>query len=288
MGKLPLTWRQVALCTLLIAAAALLLSAHDTVAQAVRDGLLLCGQSIIPSLFPLFVAVSLLIGCGLGNFFSPRTTALVLGLVGGYPMGAKAISALIDNGSLDQNSGQRLLLCCNNAGPAFILGIAGHSVFNSAAVGWALYAIHALSALILFALLPCKKMSPCSPQPPPSFARVFVSTVSTGVTTMANICGFVILFLVVLRLLTAYTGLCHPLLLGAIELTNGILSLPNTADGFVLAAALLGFGGFSVHCQTAAVLEGSGLHLFPYLSAKLAQAGISVVLAFAVRGWFFR
>ena len=72
-----------------------------------------------------------------------------------------------------------------------------------------------------------------------------------------------------------------------ILLTNGILLLPNDANGFVMASALLGWGGLSVHCQTAAVLEGSGLKLFPYLLAKLAQCGLSAVLAFAVRGWLF-
>lgn len=287
MGKLPLTWRQVAFCTLLIAAMALLLTSHDIVAQAVREGLLLCTQNVIPSLFPLFIAVSLLIGSGVGDLFPPQTAVLLLGLLGGYPVGAKAIADLVRTGSLDRKAGQRLLLCCNNAGPAFILGIAGHTVFGSAAVGWALYGIHALSALILFALIPRETAISRSPHALPPFARVFVDAVRAGVTAMANICGFVVLFWVVLRLLTTYTGLCHPLLLGAVELTNGILALPNHAGGFVMAAALLGFGGLSVHCQTAAVLEGSGLKLLPYFLAKLVQAGISAVLAIAVKGWLF-
>ena len=287
MGKLPLTWRQVAFCTLLIAATALLLASHDTVAQAVREGLLLCTQNVIPSLFPLFIAVSLLIGSGVGDVFSPQTAVLLLGLVGGYPVGAKAIAELVRTDSMDRKTGQRLLLCCNNAGPAFILGIAGHSVFGSAAVGWALYGIHILSALLLFVLIPHKKLSRSSPHASPPFARVFVDAVRAGVTAMANICGFVVLFLVALRLLTTYTGLCHPLLLGAVELTNGILALPNSGGGFIMAAALLGFGGLSVHCQTAAVLAESELNLLPYLLAKLVQAGISAVLAMAVKGWFF-
>lgn len=287
MGKLPLTWRQVAFCTLLIAAIALLLTSHDTVALAVREGLLLCSQSVIPSLFPLFVAVTLAISCGLGDFLPPDAAALVLGLVGGYPMGAKTLSDLVQSGSMERSAAQKLLLCCNNAGPAFILGIVGYGVFGSASIGWGLYAIHVLSALLLFVLIPREKASPRSPRLSPPFARVFVAAVRAGVTAMANICGFVVLFLVVLRLLTAYTGLRHPLLLGAIELTNGILALPNSANGFVMAAALLGFGGFSVYCQTAAVLEGSGLKLLPYFLAKLAQAGISAALAIAVKGWFF-
>lgn len=287
MERSALKGRQVALCTLLIGAAAFLLASHDTVALAVREGLLLCVQNVIPSLFPLFVTVSLAIGCGLGELLPPTAAVLLLGLAGGYPVGAKTVAELVRSGAVEQQDAQKMLLYCNNAGPAFILGIAGYEVFQSARVGWALYGIHALSALLLFLLLPRGKAVRHVSKPTPPFAVVFVEAVRSGVAAMLNICGFVVLFLVALRLLTVYAGISHPLLLGTVELTNGILSLPNNAGGFVMAASLLGWGSFSVHCQTAAVLEGSGLKLFPYLLAKLAQSGLSAVLAFAVRGWLF-
>ena len=48
------------------------------------------------------------------------------------------------------------------------------------------------------------------------------------------------------------------------------------------AAALLGWGGVSVHCQTAAVLADTDLPLGRYLAAKALQAAISAPLAWAV------
>ena len=87
------------------------------------------------------------------------------------------------------------------------------------------------------------------------------------------------------RLLTALTGLEHPLPLGLLELTGGILRLSGTRGDFVLAAALMGWGGVCVHCQTAAVLEGSGLHVRGYLSAKAAQAVLSAALAVPISRW---
>lgn len=287
MERSPLSWRQVAFCTMLIGAITLLLVSHDTAALAVREGLLLCGQSVIPSLFPFFVTVSFAVRCRCGAFLPPEMAVLLLGLVGGYPIGAKTLAELVKSGVMEQREAQRLLLCCNNAGPAFILGILGHGVFHRAAVGWALYGIHALSALLLFALLPHRKTGGQPVDPPVSYAAAFVAAVGDGVRTMANVCGFVVLFLAALRLLTAFTGVTHPLILGAVELINGAQVLPNDSGGFVMAAALLGWGGLSVHCQTAAVLEGSGLKLWPYLLTKLAQAGISAALAFVLRGWIF-
>ena len=287
MKRSPLAWRQVLFCTLLIGAAALLLASHDTVSLAVREGIFLCVQSVIPSLFPLFTAVSLAIACGLGDLLPPEAAALVLGSVGGYPVGAKTLAELVKSGAIEARDAQKLLLCCNNAGPAFILGIVGRGVFHRAAVGWVLYGIHTLSALLLWAFLPHGRAKRRRPAPPPSYAKVFVETVRGSVAAMANVCGFVVLFLVVLRLLSVLTGLTHPLFLGAVELTNGVQALPNDADGFVMAAALLGWGGVSVCCQTAAVLDGSGLRFAPYLLAKLTQSGISALLALAVRGWLF-
>ena len=47
----------------------------------------------------------------------------------------------------------------------------------------------------------------------------------------------------------------------------------------MLAAALLGWGGLSVHCQTAAVTAGSGISLRLYVPAKAVQAALSAGLA---------
>ena len=53
-----------------------------------------------------------------------------------------------------------------------------------------------------------------------------------------------------------------------------------------IAAFLLGWGGLCVHCQTAALLEGSGLPLAPYLRAKALQGAISAGLVWLVLGLF--
>ena len=282
--RLPLSGKQVLLSTFFISMAAILLAAHNTVADAVREGLLLCAHSVIPALFPMFTAVTLAIRCGLGTLLPPQAAALILGLVGGYPVGGRTIAELLQNGSISRQQAQRLLCCCNNAGPAFILGIAGVGVFHSTYIGWVLYLLHMASALLLAALLIRPGQTVLSSQPPPNLSAAFVESVCSAVTAMVNVCGFVVLFWTVLSLLRDFTSLTHPLLLGAVELTNGILALPSSRSGFVMAAALLGWGGLSVHCQTAAVLSDSELKLSPYLLAKLAQSVLSAAMAIPVSG----
>ena len=139
-----------------------LLFLPDVGAQAARDALALCAQTVIPSLFPFFVLSSLLVSCGaadtLSHLLSPLmrplfglsgtgAAALGLGLCGGYPVGARTAAKLVESGALSREEGERLLAFCNNAGPGFLLGICGGAVFSSPRAGAALYLIHTASAL---------------------------------------------------------------------------------------------------------------------------------------------
>lgn len=106
-----------------------------------------------------------------------------------------------------------------------------------------------------------------------------------------QVSAYVVLFNIVIGLLRALPwpsdvsgSLLSPLLSGVLELSNGVCSLGPWAQsplGLAVCAFLLGWGGFSVHCQTAALLEGSGLRLGPYLGAKLLQGAVSAGLALA-------
>ena len=281
------------------ALAILLLRQAETAAQAVRDGVQLCLTSVIPALFPFFAVSSLLVALGaaeaagralarpfrrLFRCGGAGCAALLLGLVGGYPVGARTAAELVRRGELSPAEGARLLTFCNNAGPAFSIGVAGVSVFGSARTGVWLYLLHCAAAL-LTGLLFCRRPLPVTAMPkrpvPPraGLTGQFLRAVEGAVSAMARVCGFVVFFLVLLRLAEGLIGPLPPLAAGVLELTNGILRLTPDRRGFVTAAALLGWGGLSVHCQTAAVTAGSGISLRLYVPAKAVQAALSAGLA---------
>ena len=263
--------------------AILLLMQAETAAQAVRDGIGLCVQSVIPALFPFFAVSSLLTDRRaalaaenvLGGVFrrlfrcgGAGCGAVLLGFIGGYPVGARTAAALVRQGSLSTGEGERLLTFCNNAGPAFTVGVAGVTVFGSARVGAYLYLIHITAALVTGLVL-CRgggdtteRRRPAAAETPAqeNFAARSLRAVEDAAAAMGRVCAFVVFFLVVLRLMERCTGSLGAAA-GVLELTNGILRLEPGRRGFVLAAALLGWGGLSVHCQTAAVTPGSGIRL---------------------------
>lgn len=275
---------------ILVSVMVLLLWRSAVAAEAVRRGLTLCARSVIPALFPYFVVSGLFISLGfadgVGRRLEPLTrrlfgvggagaSAFFLGLLGGYPVGGRTVGQLYRAGRLSKDEAERLLAFCNNAGPSFILGVVGVGCFRSLRTGVYLYLVHAFSAVLVGILF--RKKAPVSGQkvrysaafePIPAFVRA----VGEAAEGMVRLCGFVVFFLVILALITDLTGLNHPVLLGLVELTTGVTTLEGRPGDLVWAAALLGWGGLSVHGQTAAVLSDTGLGLGRYFLGKILQA----------------
>ena len=315
--------RKAALAAALLVCMAVLLWQNETASAAVRQGLALCARSVIPSLFPFFVVVSFAVGCGfftvLRRLGLPVGAAVFLmGIVGGYPVGARTVGELYRGGGLARERAETLLTFCNNAGPSFIFAIAGVGVFGSQKTGLALYVIHILSALAAGGLLGGLRSVRSASKPNrfdmkhgsndmktarcdmrlagnctitvgygAKLPALFVSCVGSAAAAMVNICAFVIFFLVVMALVRQAWPAAPPLALGLLELTGGVTSLEASPAGFCMAAALLGWGGVSVHCQTAAVLEDTGISLRRYLLAKALQAVVSALFALGVCRFFF-
>ena len=146
-----------------LAAGTLLLLRPEAAAEAVRDGLSLCARTVIPSLFPFFVVVSLLLRLGLadclqgvcGPFMGPMfrlrgvcALPLLTGLLGGYPSGAKTAADLYHQGRITRREAELLLGFCDNCGPAFLLGYVGSGILGSSRAGAYLYLVHVCAALI--------------------------------------------------------------------------------------------------------------------------------------------
>ncbi|MCD7946544.1 MAG: sporulation protein [Clostridiales bacterium] len=279
--------------------------------DAARAGLELCGEVILPALFPYFVLSNLAIRLGLGQRLAKLldpvmepifhvsgggSAALALGILGGYPVGAETARTLMEEGLLSREEAQRLLCFCNNSGPAFILAVAGSAVFGSVATGVFLLAVHIASALAVGILLRGAPLLVTgkgrrSDTPPASAAALLPQAVKQALNASLQVSAYMVLFNIVIGLLRALPwpatvsgSLLTSLLSGVLELSNGVCSLGPWAQsplGLASCAFLLGWGGLSVHCQTAALLEGSGLRLGPYLGAKLLQGIVSAGLALA-------
>lgn len=277
------------------------------VRAAVEQALELCAQSVIPALFPFLVVTSALLSLGLGELAAPwlaglmeplfrvpgaGSAALVLGLVGGYPIGAATAGRLYQEGVVSRQEGERLLTFCNNSNPVFLISVLGVGVFGSVRTGIWLWLIHVLSALLTgLAFRGHGKTAGRRPLTKPAAFRAvslpmaLVEAVESSLRGMLSVCAFVTFFYVLARPLAALGGRAGAALVGLVELFSLTPLLTADTWGFVLAAGMAGWGGFSVLCQTAAVLEGSGLSARYCLRGKAVQGLLSAILAAALSGY---
>lgn len=263
-----------------------------------KEGVLLCLNTLIPSLFP-FLVLSVIINrtfvgkripflypirklCGIPN---GAESILFLGLLGGYPVGAQSIADAYHGGYFSKETAQRLLGFCNNAGPSFIFGIITLQ-FQTSNVAWYIWVIHILSALIVGVILPKKDNSSYHsvktiPVSPPTFPKAL----EAGIKIMAKICGWVILFRVLLAVFKKWLFSHFPiwlqiLITGAMEIANGCVDLhhiPTEGLRFILAVCILAIGGICVCMQTLSVTGSLGLGA--YFPGKVLQGIISFFLA---------
>lgn len=271
----------------------LLFSSPKESAEAARAGVRLCLDLIIPSLFPFFVLSSLVISTGLAGLLtaplerpmgflfgvgSSGASLLVLGAIGGYPVGARTLVQMTSRGDLTHQEAGHLYLFCNNCGPAFFIGVVGGELFGSREAGFLLWGTHLLAALVVglchrtgsLARCPARnQLSPLSVQLPEAVRGAFQSTL--------NVCSYVILFSVLTGLLSQnlpVSPLWRSLCIGFLEISTGVTTLGEAVSSPIslpLAAFLLGWGGCSVHCQTLPFWRELGLPTGPYLLAKLCQ-----------------
>lgn len=263
-------------------------------AQAAAEGVEVCIRTMIPCLFPLFLLSGYLTSSLNGGktiaklFHCPENCASVLltGLLGGYPVGAKQSAAAYRAGMITRAQGDRLLWFCSQAGPSFLFGIAA-SQTGGVRVGWMLWCIQILSALSVAWMLP---MEPGCSNTVKLTDKLKNNVMASALNAMASVCGWVIVFSVVISfskrwLLWALPEILQILICGILELTNGCLLLGEISDAslrLLFAAVMLNFGGVCVLMQTISLTEG--LHIRGYLLGKLLQTAFAVLYTLLLLG----
>ena len=285
--------------------AAFLLSSAKS-AEIVKNSLIFTASTVIPALFPFMVVSKLISSSSITNrltaalgkpahkFFGlscDSLTAVILGFISGFPIGALTVCESYGKGKLSKNEAERSLALAHNTGPSFPIGLAGAVLWNSKAFGGVLYVSQIVTWVIAAKLYKsdavaengysdavdgnCRK----------SFARVFTDAVTSSALTCVNIAAF-----------ASFMQLCSALLVSLLpKMTYSavavISALFEFSDGCVKAASVggavgcavtgfaIGFGGLSALMQGAAPALSQGLSVKPLVTVKLFQGVLSAVFA---------
>ena len=296
--------KQFALSSSLPLFAIILLRDPETSSKAIASGLSFCAGSVLSTLFPLFVISELWINLGFSNkisrlleplmtraFHMPGETAsaFLLGAIGGYPLGAKTICQLYKDNILKKQEAEYALFFCCNAGPAFLIGVIGVTLFQSILIGSILWGLHLMSAILTGILfrpqqkaIYVKQSTSCQIR---EFLPALTASISNGGKTTIQVCMFILFF----SILTEYfhtllpASISSTLLLASMELAGGCLRLGSAGlsqeIAFVLCSGLVGWGGLCVHCQTMTLLFDVELSSRHYWFGKTLHALCSTAIA---------
>ena len=276
---------------LMLFGAALILDSRCA-AEAARDALCLCARTLVPSLFPLFVISGMLVH-DLQRFRMPPLSRLlgvpdggegiwVLGLLGGFPVGAAAISQAVEQGCLSKKDGERMLGLCSLCGPPFLLGVLPGFLPMSQVMY--LFVLQLQTSLLMAAFWPGKSAARLSPT---GNSVTLPSAVRRAVDSVLTVCAWVVLAGVVTGLLRRWLFPLLPdflgiLLTGFLELTTGIFTLPERGH-FLLCTLFVCFGGISVLLQIGGMASAAGLSMKTCIAQKSLQGLLGCLLAWLCR-----
>lgn len=280
------------------------------------QGLLYCGNILIPSLFPFMVLSSFIVTSGLaeiiGRFLSPVTkklfhtsgatgSVILLGLCGGFPVGAKGIATLYNEEKIDHNTAKALSLFLVGGGPAFVVCVVGSTLYHSITTGFILWAIQIVSQILL-GIFACRRLEYTPPKTTEikklPLSNAIVESTESGIHSIFSMCGMVVIF-------SSVFGLCEDLhiidylinslstvgvpenigksILSSLwEVTKGCNTCCDFSAPLWLTSFALGWGGICVHFQIYSLTTSINVSKIKFTLYRLAQGVMSAIITAVV------
>ncbi len=311
--------------------------------QAAVEGMKVFWEIVFPSLLPFFVLSEVLLGLGVVHFIGvlleplmrpvfnvpgAGAFAMSMGLAAGYPMDAVITGKFRQRGFCTQAEGERLLAFTNTADPLFIFGAVAVGMFGLPWLGAILGIAHYLSSFTVGFLFRFHRQGERGPEIAVEdkngsmlrrafrallrgrredgrpLGQLLGESVRESVATLLMICGFIMLFSVlvrilgrigmmaflaplagsVLRLCGLSPSLAPAMFRGLLEIDLGTVAASRAAaplvERAVMASAIIAWSGLSVHGQVASVLNNTDIRMGPYFIARLCHAVLAGAYTF--------
>ena len=300
--------------------------------NATKNGLNLWVTSVVPSLFPFFVATELLtytnipflLGMLFNIFMKPLfnvkgegSFAFIMGVISGYPVGAKIVCDFREKKIMSKEECERLLSFTNNSNPLFIIGTIGISMFGNTLIGILLFITHILSSLTVGLIFRFWKKNYIYEEKDNSIinyskeihyselGEILSNSIFNAISSTMMIGGFIVLFSVIIsifktskllnilvfinspfcKIFKIPSSFIAPLFIGLLELTNGIslissIHIKAISLNIIFTSFLLGVGGISIFFQILSIVSKTDLSIKPYIIGKLLQGIIASFYTF--------
>lgn len=295
--------KKAALCIIILISCLALLLRPDIAAEAVTSSLKTVVSRIIPSLFPFMVLSEMMISSFCGTSTNKKNTllsvisAVALGNISGFPVGAKNSARLCETGVLSRKEALLCAIISGNAGASFVISFVGANLFSNKRLGLIIYlsqlTASLISAMIASVMIKEKRVFNAVPvfdgkNNRTSFSEAFTSSVSGAALSSLSVAAFITTFGVIIKyvLLLAETFTDSKLVLSIIssvlEISNGCLasmSLKAPAS-YVMCSFCIGFSGLSVMFQSIIYLRRQSINIIKFVAFKFLQGVLSAVITY--------
>ncbi|AGL02207.1 sporulation integral membrane protein YlbJ [Desulfoscipio gibsoniae] len=334
-----LLWTALAICFVLA-----MVTQPRITFQGATMGLKTWWEIVFPSLLPFFIFSEILMKLGLVRFIGVLLEpvmrplfnvpgaggfVMVIGFTSGFPIGSMVTAQLRRQGLCTRLEAERLMCFTNNSSPLFMLTAVAVGMFGKPELGVVIAGSHYLANIILGLGLRFYGHSEQILKPATStrswsvrsafrallqhqrqeklpLGKLLGEAVTSSITKLINIGGFIILFAVIIRLLNE-AGI-----IGQIAAAMGILLVPlgfapdiltALASGFfemtigtkiaseaaatelqqlIAVGMILGWSGLSIHAQVASMIAHTDLRMRLFFATRVTHALLAACLTWLI------
>ena len=281
-----------------------------------REAVTMFLQTVLPTMFPFYVLSSIILSsCYLERFCPPLNkfisrimnlplcsiSAILLGYLCGFPIGAKIICDLKKQNKISERDAIKLSSFTNNVGPIFMTTVIGGAYLGSTKSGFLIW-ISVIIASFISGILICN---------PKLNFRYFDNTLTSdihenkinlsdailsGLNTVLYVGAVIIFFSSItslLKLLPGLTSLSYSFVYSTLEITGGLKALStsfycdNIIFKYMLIALFSSWSGFCVHIQVCGILTAGKVKIRYYFLGKIIQTLLAPLITFLIFGIFY-
>lgn len=242
---------------------------------SVYNAIILCAESVIPSLFPTLFVVLILINSGCAALVPKKAAPIFLfitSMVSGYPVGAKLLSSMVKQEQLSKESAVKILPSMICAGPAFIINIIGSGIFSDMRLGIRLYLCQLFANFLIFIVCGGAKIEINRFISNEKAINVFTNSVRQSVDSIINICAYVVLFSALSSIVTKISGSTFSkYFLYLFEVTGGVYNSNN----IFITCAVISWSGICVIFQVLSAADNLHISIFRLVTVRIISAVLS-------------
>ena len=283
----------------------IMIALSKEIKEGVYNGLTFSFTTIIPTLFPFYILSDLWsawfrvkkdstlskIFEKIFNINSCGLTAMISGIVCGFPIGVKSASQLYIKNEITYDEFERLSGFVNNPSASFIISGVGAGMLGDTRAGFLLYVSVIFSSALVGNVFRNSKSKSKNTDVNIRQSFNLVDSIKNAATTSISVASYIIFFSGLISVVNSAvpSEALRSVISSFLEVSNATKLIVLCSD-FDLPMKLgligfsLGFSGLSVHMQAMSFFGGAP---FPrkYFRMKLLQGVLSALLSFTLAGF---